>query len=104
MSKFQLTANETTMFKGSWVVLNEETITPRISNAAMNCYASPSLSLNPSPNCRDELKCKEIIAVNGQVREALPDTRQCQTHVGTRNLTPANILSLMASLNLQTHH
>ena len=76
-------------------VLNEEAITPRISNTALNCYASPSSSPNPnpSPNCRDGRKCKETIAVNGQAREALPDARRNQTHAVTR----ANVWSLMAS-------
>ena len=43
--------------------------------------------------------------MNGQAREALPgarealpNARQSQTHAGTFTLTPANVLSLMASL------
>ena len=77
------------------LVLDEEAITPRISNTALNCYASPSP--NPNPNCREGWKCKKIIAVNGRAREALPDARQSQTQSGTRTLIPANVLSLMAS-------
>ena len=31
-------------------VLDEEAITPRISNTALNCYVSPSPSPNPNPS------------------------------------------------------
>ena len=77
---FQPAANEITI-----------AITPRISNTSLNGYASPS------PNCRDGWKHKEIIAVNGPAREVLPDAGQSQNHAGTCTLTPANVMSLMAS-------
>ena len=64
--------------------------TPKISNTALNCYASSS----PSPNCLDE-------AVNSQARKALPDATRSLAVAGTRILTPPNVLSLMASARMR---
>ena len=74
-----------------------------LGNPVHYCYGSVQVGRSPnpnlalaSPNCRDRWKCKEIIAMNGRAREALPDARRSQTHTGTCTLTPANIMSLMA--------
>ena len=73
-------------------VLDEEAIPPGISNTALNCYASR----NPSPSPNQLSRRMEIIAV---VRlEVLPDARWSQTYACTCTLTPAKVLSLMASL------